>query len=185
MSIFDIATPFFEADRSYRRSVKKYLRERNIDRDNFLKKIRYWRKQGYINTFIEKKERFIELTSKGKRHLKKIAFEDIEIKRPVVWDGKWRLVIFDIPEGMRSGRDIFRTKLKNLGFKQIQRSVYLYPFECIDEIEELSGRLSIGRYVVIMTAEIIQGEEKIVEFFFNRRILNKNDLKKSPIISRS
>ena len=177
LSLFDITTPFLEADRAYRQSIKSYLRKREYDKANFFVKLRYWQRQGYINTFLEGKEKFIELTPKGKTHLENLAFEEINIKRPQKWDGKWRIVIFDIPEKNRASRDTLRAKLLTLGFRQIQKSVYVYPFECTKEIFELSDRLDVKKSVLIMIAEIIQGENRIVKFFLNRDILNNSDLK--------
>ncbi|MCL5784312.1 MAG: hypothetical protein M1142_03090 [Patescibacteria group bacterium] len=40
------------------------------------------------------------------------------------WDGKWRLIIFDIPEKRRPARDLLRQKLKEWGFVHFQRSVW-------------------------------------------------------------
>ena len=175
-SLFDLATPFFEASPLYRKSTKKYLRQRQIERELFFNKINYFKKMGYITTLIENKEKFIELTPKGHNYLKKISIEKIKIIRPAKWDGKWRIIIFDIKEKSRNSRDALRWKLKQLDFYQIQKSVYVYPFECTDEIAILTERLAITDSVIIMISEIIQGEEKIINFFLDNNILTKNDI---------
>ncbi len=41
------------------------------------------------------------------------------------WDGKWRLITFDIPEKRRRERDWLRSALLNAGYSFIQRSVFL------------------------------------------------------------
>lgn len=177
LSFFDIFTPFFEASTIYRKSTREYLNSRSIDRSNFLYNIRYWQRQGYITSFIEGKDKFIELTQKGKNYLKNVALDKLKIKRPKRWDGKWRVVIFDIMEKRHSNRDSFREKLKSLGFYPIQKSVYVYPFDCAREIAEISDRFFIAEFVVIMISEIIQGEDRIIEFFLDEEILLNNDLK--------
>lgn len=44
------------------------------------------------------------------------------------WDGLWRLVFFDIPEGQREHRDRFRKDLRRRGFGLWQNSVWISPF---------------------------------------------------------
>src|SRR3990167_1425400 len=174
-SLFDLITPFFEASRLYRQSTREYLRQRQCDRTDFFNKIRYWRRQGYIELFVEGKDKYVELTKKGKEHLQKISLHQLTINRPMRWDGKWRVVIFDVPEEQKAKRNILRTKLKELGFYQIQKSIYVYPFECTNEISLLSKRLYLGNSVLIMISEIIQGEKKIIKSFLNKDILEESD----------
>ena len=177
-SLFDLATPFFGASTIYRKSTRRYLRQREYNREDFFNKIRYWKRQGYIEIFIEGKDKFVELTPKGKRHLRNISFEKLTINRPPKWDGKWRVIIFDVPEEQKLKRDILRRKLKQMGFHQIQKSVYVYPFECTNEISLLSKRLFLGNSVLIMISEIIQGEEQIIKSFLVKKILEESDLKR-------
>ena len=177
LSIFDAFTPFFEASTIYRRSTRDYLERRSIDRNDFLRKIYYWRERGLIETFVENKERYIELTLKGKNILKEVVFNNLKIDIPKRWDGKWRMVIFDIPEENKNSRDIVREKLKQIGFLRIQKSVYLFPYECTKEIVFLAERLDIKNNVLISISEIIQGERKIIKKFIARGLINKKDLK--------
>lgn len=82
LSFFDIFSPFFEASTLYKRSAREYLKNRSIDRSNFLYNIRYWQRQGYITSFIEGKDKYIELTQKGKNYLKNVALDKLKINRP-------------------------------------------------------------------------------------------------------
>jgi len=178
LTLFDLNTPFYLAHWRYRKSVKKYLEKRSVDRALFFEKIRYLRRKGYIETFVEGREKFAELTNKGKEHAEDILLDDLEIKRPLQWDGKWRGVMFDIKEDDHVERDIFRVHLKKLNFIQVQKSVYVYPFECTKEISFLARHLSVEEEVTIMIAEIIQGEDKIINTFIENGILTKKDIKR-------
>jgi DNA-binding PadR family transcriptional regulator len=177
LSFFDIFTPFFEASTIYRKSTREYLNRRSVDRSNFLYNIRYWQRQGYVRSFIKGKDKYLELTREGEKYLKNVALDKLIIKRPKKWDGKWRVVIFDIIEKRHSNRDSFREKLKSMGFYPIQKSVYVYPFDCAKEIAEISDRFFIAEFVVIMISEIIQGEKKIINFFLDEKVLTSRDLK--------
>jgi len=172
-----ISSQKFSPSYGYRRLANKYLEKRNYDQKIVYQKIKYWQRQGYINSFVGKKEKYIELTKKGRRYLFRLSLSKIKIKRPKRWDGKWRVVIFDIPEKLRHQRDIIRDKLISLGFRRIQMSVYVYPFECTREVRTISKRLFIDRCVLIMISEIIQGEKKIIDDYLRHGILNKSDLK--------
>jgi len=176
-SIFDLATPFFEASSIYRKSTRAYLRERSSEKIRFQKRIHYLKQRGLIDIFVEGKEKYYEITPKGKKALQKYSFKNLKIIHTGEWDKKWRLVIFDVPEKLRGSRDVLRGKLRQLGFYQIQKSVYVYPFECTEEIVFLSEQLWIARYVVVMISEIIQGEDIIVKDFLDRKILSASDLK--------
>ncbi len=177
LSIFDLAVPFFEADRIYRVSARKYRNERENDRADFSERIKYLKRNGLISSFIEGKERYLEITPKGLKRIDEFKAEPTEIKRPEKWDGKWRIVIFDVPNKRKSERDIFRHKITKIGLQPIQESVYVYPFECTEEITIFTGHLNISRHVLVMISEIIQGEEEIIDQFLKLNILQKPDLK--------
>ena len=178
LSFFDLATPFFLANRQYRKPINKYLEERAVERSVFFTRVKYLKKQKYVQIFVEGKEKYLELTPKGLKHLQIIALDDLEIKRPQKWDSKWRVVIFDVPEKLHRNRDIFRDKIKKIGFVQIQKSVYAHPFDCTKEITILSETLDIKRFATIMISEIIQGEETIIQHFLETQILRNSDIKK-------
>ena len=63
------------------------------------------------------------------------------------WDGRWRLVIFDVPEKLRKGRDALREKLKDLGFYELQKSVFIFPYECKNEIDFLIEFFHLRKFV--------------------------------------
>ncbi|OGZ77758.1 MAG: CRISPR-associated endonuclease Cas2 [Candidatus Staskawiczbacteria bacterium RIFOXYB1_FULL_32_11] len=108
----------------------------------------------------------VELTEKGRRVVGEIQFENMEIKKQKVWDGKWRIVIFDIPENQRRvERNALRGKLQNLGFYQIQKSVWAYPYPCEKEIQFLCEMFNINPYVNIITAEKIYNDDSMKKHF--------------------
>ena len=41
---------------------------------------------------------------------------------------------FDIPERFKKQGEALRNKLRELGFAKLQESVFIYPYECEDEI---------------------------------------------------
>ena len=104
------------------------------------------------------------LTDKGKQKLLKYDFEKMRIPRQR-WDGKWRIVIFDIPEKQREARDSLRDKLKNLGFHELQRSVFVYPLDCGNEMEFIIEFFNIRKFVRYGTLDSIDNELHLKRIF--------------------
>ena len=177
LSIFDLATPFFEASSVYRVSAKKYREERGIEQSNFKEKISYLKRHGLIEELVESKEKYLELTTKGIDRIRADTFNNPIRNNLGKWDKKWRVVIFDIPEKRKTSRDILRHKLVRMGFEKIQESVYVFPFECTNQISTLAEQLLITKNVLIMISDIIQGEEEIIDHFINKGVLSEDDLR--------
>lgn len=103
----------------------------------------------------------IILTKEGQKRALKFKLDEMEIKKPVQWDKKWRIVIFDIPEKKKKAREALRKKLKELGFQELQKSVFVHPFECEDEIDFIIEIFQIRPYVRLIKALSITNEEQI------------------------
>lgn len=177
LSLFKLGLPFFQADRHYRQSANKIVAELDCAKEEISEKIKYLKQMGYIKTFSEKKEKYIEITKKGFKRIDQVKTNDIFIKRPEKWDGKWRLVIFDIPRKYNSDRDRLRRKLINWGFVKIQESIYIYPFECTVEVDIIIEELGVNRFVLIFIADAIRNEELLIKQFIDFGVLKRSDLK--------
>ena len=79
-------------------------------------------------------QKVVEITEKGKIRALCYKMEDLKINKPVRWDKKWRIVIFDIPEKYKRIRDLFRMNLKLMGFYNLQESVLVHPYSCFNQI---------------------------------------------------
>lgn len=103
----------------------------------------------------------IEITDKGKRRLLEYDFENIE-RKAKKRDGKWRLIIFDIPEGKKVNREMFRKKLIQLGCIWLQDSVFVSAFPCKQEIDFLCHYLEISDYVSLIVLDKIERGEQLL-----------------------
>jgi DNA-binding transcriptional regulator PaaX len=103
----------------------------------------------------------IELTKKGKKRVLKYKLDEMKIKKPKKWDGLWRIVIFDIPEKKKIARDALRRKLKELDFVKIQKSVFVHPYPCRDEIDFIKEIFEVRPYVNLIIAKSIDGEARL------------------------
>ena len=82
------------------------------------------------------------------------------------WDGKWKLIAFDIPETKRRERNIFRSLIKRKGFLGIQESVFISPFADFIELAKLRKELEIEQCVSFFKAQSIETDD-------DRKLRNK------------
>lgn len=107
----------------------------------------------------------IKLLPKGERKYHIHLLDGMTLEKPKRWDGYWRIVIFDIPEKFKIAREAIRQKLQNLGFRQIQKSVFAVPYPCEKEINFISGLFGLQNQIRIVRADYFQGEEEMRKVF--------------------
>ncbi|MBL7045102.1 MAG: hypothetical protein ISR98_00675 [Parcubacteria group bacterium] len=123
------------------------------------------KKQRLVKIYYKNGEEVIEITEKGKKWLLKYKLDDMEIKKPKKWDGLWRIVIFDIPEKRKKARNAINLKLKNLGFYPIQKSTFIYPYECRNEIDFVAEHSFARKYINYIIAKEIDNSKKLRKIF--------------------
>lgn len=90
----------------------------------------------YLEERVVRNEKKLYLTSKGRIAIIKNILRDKKQKE-LKWDRKWRAVIFDIPEASRRDRDFLRRELQWIGFKEMQKSVWVFPYNFEKELDAL------------------------------------------------
>lgn len=114
----------------------------------------------------EYSKRRVVLTPKGLEMAEKMEFGEYTIPEPVFWDGKWRVLIFDINERRRRVRDQLRRLLQGAGFVRIQDSVWVYPYTCDEFITLVRAHLKSGiGEVRSFVAEALESDKKLREHF--------------------
>lgn len=116
---------------------------------------------------LEKNDRgkFVKLTEKGKRQLRIWGEYKYLVKKPKKWDGKWRVIIFDIKINRNYIRNKLRKTLKHIGFIQLQRSVWVYPYDCEDFVILMKADFKIGKDVLYMIVDKIENDKHIKSCF--------------------
>ncbi len=107
----------------------------------------------------------VRITEKGKTEIIRRKIEELGIAKLEKWDGKWRMVFFDVDELNKTKRDQLRKWLLRLGLKRMQRSVFVYPFPLEREIKFLREILGVPHGVKLVTAETIENDEDLREIF--------------------
>lgn len=116
---------------------------------------------GYIEKIIKNGKPYLRLTSKGNEKLKRDF--SLFLWQDKKWDGKWRVVIFDIKEKERKQRDTLRAKLRELGFGMIQESVWLSPHDVALDFHEYIDNIGLKEDVFIMeVSQLLGGNSKVL-----------------------
>lgn len=97
----------------------------------------------------------LRITEKGKTHLRSLTVRG-PLPRPLRWDHKWRLVIFDIPEKRSYLRAQARGIVSGFGFVRLQDSVWAYPYDCEEAVALLKAELRIGKDLLYIIADAIE-----------------------------
>ncbi|HLD38588.1 CRISPR-associated endonuclease Cas2 [Candidatus Campbellbacteria bacterium RIFCSPLOWO2_02_FULL_35_11] len=107
----------------------------------------------------------IILTDEGEKRAITFNLNNIKIKKPKEWDGKWRVIMFDVPEKNRVVRDSLRQHLQKIGFYEFQKSVFIYPYDCMDELDYIIEIHNARKFVRFMLADSIDNELHIKTLF--------------------
>lgn len=119
-------------------------------------------KDGFLKIEIKNGKQFLSLTKKGERRL---LYYKLKEKKKIKWDSKWRVVIFDVWENARQKRNLLRNEIKDFGFIQLQRSVWIYPYACAEFIELLKTDLSFGKNIRYMVVEKLDHDKNLRKYF--------------------
>lgn len=122
-------------------------------------------RQKLIEVDEEEKRQVVKITDNGRRRILKFALDELEIKKPKLWDRKWRLISFDLPEKLSRERKILVEYLKVWGFYPLHKSVYLHAYPCLREIEFLREYLGVGEYVRMFLVSSIENDQLFRDFF--------------------
>lgn len=144
---------------------KLYYSGRKYDKRQFKQSLNYLKKRKLVTIAQAGDKTVIRLTKNGKSKLLKYKLDDISIKPQKNWDRKWRLVCFDIPEKKKANRVLFQRKLREIGFIQIQKSLYITPYPCEDEIDFIKELFEIRPFVRLVTAQDIGRQADLVKLF--------------------
>ncbi len=99
----------------------------------------------------------LRTTRKGEAEIVRLLGKS-GVQKPRRWDGKWRVLMFDVPEYRKSLRDKIRRTVSTIGFERLQDSVWIYPYDCEDLVTLLKADFKIGKDVLYMVVESLEGD---------------------------
>lgn len=155
-----LAKPFLDEKRARERDAWKQFNPRYLRTT-----IKRLQKEKIVTVENRDGEEIVTLTKHGKRRILTYSLETLSIEKPATWDERWRLVIYDVPKLKRHLRDLFRETLKNLGFYQLQESVWLYPYPSEPQVAFLREYYGVGSEVIYVVATKLEDDAPYRTYF--------------------
>jgi len=155
-----LAKPFLDERKEKERNMWKHYNPSYLR--SSLKRLR---KLKYVEVTKKGGEDVIILTKSGKRRILKYALDELSIEKPKQWDGKWRMIIYDVDSRKKRLRDVFRNALITLGFLKLQESVWVYPYSCEEQISFLREYYDVGNEVIYVVAIKLEDDSPYREYF--------------------
>lgn len=121
--------------------------------------------QKFVEITNDHGEEIVKLTDMGRRRILKYSLNNLAIEHPKRWDGRWRMIIYDVEQGKRRLRDVFRSALKSLGFLKLQESVWIYPYPCENQITFLREYYGVGNEVLYVVATTLEDDSPYKQYF--------------------
>ena len=147
-------------------SLLRIFSKKRYDKKNCYNVFYRLKRQGYIITERHNHQIYISLTAEGKKKAGRFQIDSLVIAKPKKWDGKWRIVIFDIQDKQRVKREGLRGFLKRLQFCQLQKSVWIHAFDCRDEVQLLKDFFGFSnKELQFIVAETIDNQQKLKDYF--------------------
>lgn len=122
--------------------------DKSLKKSSLSQALKRLRENGLID-FVDDQKLAYRLTDDGKQ---KAVWESVKNDNKK-WDGKWRVVIFDVPEKRRAVRDLLRENLKRWGFAPWQQSVWAIKKDCIKPLRNFIKSVGIEDWVIVLESE--------------------------------
>lgn len=109
------------------------------------------------------KKKIYYLTEKGEELVAYLKDRYSILEKP--WDGKVRLVVFDIPENRKFQRNWLRLELLLMQYKPLQKSVYVGKHPIPDDLYQELIKNGLFENVYIFTLEKFDKQDKLLNLF--------------------
>lgn len=119
---------------------------------------------GLVESISSGQNDFARLTKSGRVKANSFKLKAESSVLDLRWDGKWRIVLLDLPESRKAERESLRYLLKKAGFVCLKNSAWIspYPFEYL--FTNIKTDLGLTSELMILTTETLDPETE--KFFF-------------------
>jgi len=161
LEILDLDIPLYPLESVYDFAARK----RRINRKQCRDSLKGLVSRGHLKIVKKQNQEFVVLTKKGALRM---MLQKAKMAKKEKWDGKWRVIIFDIPEDFNQVRDHFRRLLKENNFIKLQASVFISPYPLSREAIVYLNEVRLIKFVRIMKVEEMDNDKELrVRFNLN------------------
>lgn len=122
---------------------------------------------GFAESLSNGAQDYLRITAEGRKKLASLELSSGTLPLPAQWDGRWRMIILDLPEDRKSEREALRYLLKKAGFACVKNTVWVspYPFEHL--FINLKKDLGLSTEMIVLTTDSI--DEETEQKFLNQK----------------
>lgn len=129
------------------------------------------RDTGLIEQTFSGQNDYARLTKEGKKKVHSLALESDATVLSPAWDGKWRIVLLDLPETRKDEREALRYLLKKAGFVCLKNSVWISPFPYEHLFTNIKKDFGLKEEMIIFKVEELDKDSQ--ELFFKKADLSR------------
>jgi phenylacetic acid degradation operon negative regulatory protein len=131
-------------------------------------------KQGWVQSRKVGNKSYYFLNERGQRRIEEAAKRIFKLQSSE-WDGKWRMLIYSIPEEKRNIRDELRKELVWSGFGSLTYSCYISPNPLEEQVYDMISRYDIEPYVdfFISSYDGPHSNERLIKSCWNLEEINE------------
>ncbi len=160
----DILLYFYKAfsetfGQSYQKVKQKHP---TLSKEYFKTAINRLANSGYLKLVRQNGVLFLEITKQGE--IKTLMHQAV-LQRPKNWDGKWRVIIFDIPENSRNTRAQLRYLLKRNDFYKLQASVFISPYSLNRQAIDYLKETGLIKFIRILRVDEVDDDSDLKKRF--------------------
>ena len=133
------------------------------DKRQLFLKLYNLKRKGFVTAKKRNNVSFFHLAPKGRLEI--LKYLHLERLKKAKWDGRWRVIIFDIPERIKKWREYLRGELKRIGFHPLQESVYITPYPVTGELDELLKEWNLRKHFRYLTVSEIDNPKEFKIIF--------------------
>ena len=137
-------------------------RIRHIGWAAYRQAVRNLERRGAVSVISKNGQKFLELTKTGQLET---LFVKSRLRFPPKWDGKWRLIMFDIPEDCRNKRNQLRNLLRQNNFFKLQASVFINPYPLNAEALLYLQKARLMNYIRILRVDGLDNDKDLRKRF--------------------
>ncbi len=140
-------------------------RKKSYTPKQYSRAVKSLERQGYVAIRRTGRDERIHITPEGRMAFELYRARHLDTARPKKWDGKWRVIIFDIDRKRSFLRNRLRNTLQGVGFVYVQHSVWAFPYPCEWLVQLIKVDCEVGTEVLFLTVEALEGDERLRQHF--------------------
>jgi DNA-binding transcriptional regulator PaaX len=123
---------------------------------------------GFAELITNEPTSYVRITNEGREKLYRDELSNASFPITGSWDGKWRMIILDVPENRKNEREALRYLLKKAGFVCLKNSVWISPFPFEHFFSNIKKDLGLtNELLIVVTQSLDEDSEKFFIESFN------------------